>query len=128
MSRPGRTRFHLLLLLPALVFYTAFWMIPALAAFVSSFTQWNGISFASIRFIGGLANYAELIGDRWFWNALRNNLAFVAVIAGLDHPARHALCADPQCPAARPFGVRDRLLHPDRAVERRCQGSCSRRC
>ncbi|HTV67665.1 MAG TPA: sugar ABC transporter permease [Rhizobiaceae bacterium] len=79
MRRPGRTRFHIVLLLPAFVFYTAFWMAPAFIALLSSFTQWNGISFDSIRWVG-LDNYRELFQDRWFWNALYNNVVFVAVV------------------------------------------------
>ncbi|KFL30010.1 hypothetical protein JP75_18120 [Devosia riboflavina] len=67
------------LLLPAFTFYTVFWIVPAVVAFLSSFTQWNGVSLASIRWVG-LANYVELFDDRWFWNALRNNLLFVAVV------------------------------------------------
>lgn len=78
MRRPSRTRFHIWLLLPAFLFYTAFWMLPAALAFLSSFTQWNGVSLGSMRWVG-MANYLELFGDRWFWNALRNNVVFVAV-------------------------------------------------
>ncbi|OEO32884.1 hypothetical protein VW23_009305 [Devosia insulae DS-56] len=79
MRRSGRSKFYIWLLLPAFFFYTVFWMLPAVVAFLSSFTQWNGVSLASIRWVG-LANYAELFNDRWFWNALRNNLVFVAVV------------------------------------------------
>lgn len=79
MRRSGRTKFHIWLLLPAFAFYTVFWIVPAVVAFLSSFTQWNGVSLASIRWVG-LANYVELFDDRWFWNALRNNLLFVAVV------------------------------------------------
>lgn len=79
MRRLGRSHFHIWLLLPAFAFYTVFWMAPALIALVSSFTQWNGISFDSIRWVG-LANYIQLFDDRWFWNALRNNLLFVGVV------------------------------------------------
>jgi ABC-type sugar transport system permease subunit len=75
----SRNKFYIWLLLPAFFFYTVFWIIPALVALISSFTQWNGVSLASIRWVG-LANYAELFNDRWFWNALRNNLVFVAVV------------------------------------------------
>jgi ABC-type sugar transport system permease subunit len=79
VKRPGRTNFHIWLLLPAFAFYTVFWMLPAFIALLSSFTQWNGISLESIRWVG-FANYLELFDDRWFWNALRNNLLFVAVV------------------------------------------------
>ena len=77
--RRTKSRVHLVLLLPALLFYTLFWVVPALMALVSSFTEWNGVSLVSIRWVG-LDNYAELFGDRFFWNALRNNVVFVAVV------------------------------------------------
>lgn len=79
MRRTGRTKFHIWLLLPAFVFYTVFWMAPAIIALLSSFTQWNGISLSSIHWVG-LSNYAELFGDKFFWGALRNNVVFVAVV------------------------------------------------
>ncbi|MFB2596315.1 carbohydrate ABC transporter permease [Herbiconiux sp. P17] len=40
----------------------------------ASLTDWNGL--AKMNFIG-FDNYAELLGDRGFWTALRNNLIFM---------------------------------------------------
>lgn len=48
-----------------------------LGAFVLSFTDWNGINIARIEWIG-LENYADLLDDPFFWQALQNNLLFVA--------------------------------------------------
>lgn len=79
MRRPHQSRFYIWLLLPAFLFYTAFWIAPALVALLSSFTEWNGISIDSIRWVG-FANYIELFGDRFFWGALRNNVVFVCVV------------------------------------------------
>lgn len=79
MRRSIKPRVYILLLLPAFIFYTAFWIVPALIALLSSFTEWNGVSLTSIRWVG-LANYAELLDDRFFWGALRNNIEFVAVV------------------------------------------------
>jgi len=79
LARARRSRAHIVLLLPAFVFYTAFWMLPALAALASSFTQWNGISFASLQWVG-LDNYLHLFADRFFWGALRNNAVFYVVV------------------------------------------------
>ena len=79
MRPKSRTKFHIWLLLPAFFFYTTFWIFPALVAFFSSFTQWNGISLESIRWVG-FSNYVELFSDRWFWNALKNNILFVIVV------------------------------------------------
>lgn len=40
----------------------------------ASFTEWNGLR--KMTFVG-FDNYVELLGDRVFWTALRNNLVFM---------------------------------------------------
>ena len=79
MAQASRSRFYVVLLLPAFLFYTIFWMVPALVALVSSFTQWNGVSLSSLQWVG-LENYLRLVNDRFFWGALRNNALFYLVV------------------------------------------------
>ena len=67
---------HLIFIGPAFFFYTMFWIIPTLVAIWISFTRWNGISWAHIKW-AGFANYFKLLNDRFFFTALQNNLLFV---------------------------------------------------
>ncbi|MCU1526634.1 MAG: Carbohydrate transporter rane protein [Frondihabitans sp.] len=66
------------LILPAGVLYAVFQLIPILAAFVLSFTSWNGINVAKIRF-NGIANYQRLLADNLFWSSFLHNI-FIAVL------------------------------------------------
>jgi raffinose/stachyose/melibiose transport system permease protein len=79
LARAPRSRFYLFLLLPAFLFYTVFWIVPALVALISSFMQWNGVSFSTLQWVG-LDNYFHLFSDRFFWGALRNNAVFYVVV------------------------------------------------
>ena len=69
-------RFALLLMAPALVFYTVFLILPLLGTVVIGFTDWTGISFATLRFTG-LENFVKMAGDQFFWISLRNSFLFV---------------------------------------------------
>ena len=61
-------------LLPGMVIYTIFMLIPIANAVRLSMTKWDGIS--QPEFIG-LQNYARLIRDSAFLNALGNNFFFI---------------------------------------------------
>lgn len=69
------------LLLPALLIYTIFFLIPNIAGLVLAFTDWNVHFFDDINFIG-LQNFIDLFNEKIFWIALKNTLyfAFVTVI------------------------------------------------
>lgn len=62
-------------LLPALVLYGTFVIIPIFQSFRFSLYHWDGLGPLT-RFIG-LENYATLLRDETFWQALRNNFALV---------------------------------------------------
>jgi len=62
-------------LLPPLVLYCTFVVFPIFQSFRLSLYQWDGLG-PMTRFVG-LGNYAELLRDQTFWQALRNNLALV---------------------------------------------------
>jgi raffinose/stachyose/melibiose transport system permease protein len=62
-------------LLPAFVLYGTFVIIPIFQSFRFSLYHWDGLGPLT-RFIG-LENYATLLHDETFWQALRNNFALV---------------------------------------------------
>lgn len=61
-------------LLPNLIGFTVFIIVPILGSLYLSFTEWNLIS--SPQWIG-LDNYARLLKDKDFWRALGNTLTFI---------------------------------------------------
>ena len=66
---------------PALVVIVVFFLLPVLAALVLSVTDYDLYAIASIhnvRFVG-LRNYADLLTNPLFWQALGNTVYFVVV-------------------------------------------------
>lgn len=61
-------------IIPALVIYCLFSIIPIFISFYYSFMSWNG--FSAMEFIG-LANFIEIFQDKIFWLSVRNNLLVV---------------------------------------------------
>jgi multiple sugar transport system permease protein len=68
-------------LAPALIPILLFFFVPAMAAFVMSFTDFDIYSLGDIgnvRFIG-IRNYLDLFDDPLFWKAMSNTFYFVLV-------------------------------------------------
>ena len=74
----GKYRLIVPFLLPALLLYGLFVVYPYLQAMYVSLTSWSGVS-PTPRFIG-LRNFQRLFGDQYFWNALRHNASYLAVL------------------------------------------------
>jgi N-acetylglucosamine transport system permease protein len=64
----------LLFVLPALLFYLLFMVVPYVLAFGVSFVKWRGVSL-DMHFVG-LANFATMFDDPNFWKALTNTVFF----------------------------------------------------
>jgi multiple sugar transport system permease protein len=82
--RPRRRsdlRVALVFIAPALIGFTAFYLVPAVRGLYLSFTDWNLLS--DPEFVG-LDNYRRLLGDELFWNALRVTATYVVINIGLQ--------------------------------------------
>ena len=78
-----KTGYFLIFILPALIFYTIFVLIPAGGGIWYSFTNWNGLN-PTYDFIG-LSNYKEaLLEDTVFLDAFLFTLT--VAIGGLFYP------------------------------------------
>lgn len=69
------------LLLPALLIYTTFFVLPNIAGMFLGFTDWNVYFFDDIQF-NGIENFIRLFQEQTFWIAVKNTFyfAFVTVI------------------------------------------------
>ncbi len=74
-------RAGLLFILPALTLITIFFLLPVVAGFVLSLTDFDiySLGSASHTRIVGAANYRSLLNNSEFWQALRNTLYFSIV-------------------------------------------------
>lgn len=68
-----------LFLLPYLILFCAFILLPLIYGLGLSLFQWEVLANAPPRFIG-LGNYREALGETYFWMALGATLRFVAMI------------------------------------------------
>jgi ABC-type sugar transport system permease subunit len=73
-----------LLCLPALLIFGTFFVGPAIVGFYVSLFSWNGTS-PHMSFVG-LANYAAVLGDDRFWNAVRVTFTALAFMLAVKLP------------------------------------------
>ena len=92
-------------LLPAFIFYTLFLIVPLLGTAALSFTEWSGINFANVKFIG-LTNYRAMGDDPIFWLSLQHNVIFLvgAIVLRVSVALFLALALDERVPFSRLFG------------------------
>ncbi|OLT21780.1 ABC transporter permease [Pseudonocardia sp. CNS-139] len=76
--RYGKYRFIASFLVVPLALYVVFVVSPYVQAFTISLTDWRG--FSPDREFVGLANYAELLGDGRFWQAMGHNGIMLLVV------------------------------------------------
>ncbi|MBN4049329.1 sugar ABC transporter permease [Clostridium estertheticum] len=67
-----------LFLLPVLIAYFVFFVIPVVSSFAYSFTDWNKFS-QSVHFIG-IKNYINLFGDQEILTGIKNSLIVAALL------------------------------------------------
>jgi len=73
-----------LFILPNLLGYLVFKLVPIIGSFILSFSKWNLISgIKGIHFVG-LQNYVNLWSDEWFIRSLENTLIFTFVSVPLS--------------------------------------------
>lgn len=66
-------------ILPSLIGFLIFTLIPVVISLFLSFTNWNFMEgWSAIKF-NGLTNYIRLFSDDWFLNSYKNNIIFTAV-------------------------------------------------
>src|SRR5690606_766572 len=61
-------------LIPALLIYLVFSIIPIVISLYYSFMEWNG--FGAMKFVG-FQNFIEIARDPIFWKAVKNNIYVV---------------------------------------------------
>jgi multiple sugar transport system permease protein len=69
-----------LFVLPAVLFVVAMVVFPLLFGLHIAFTDWN-LSSLSGRKFNGLDNFRQMLGDPFYWNALKNMVYYVLAIA-----------------------------------------------
>ncbi|MFB5760569.1 carbohydrate ABC transporter permease [Paenibacillus medicaginis] len=81
--------FAIVFILPSLILYTLFVIVPTIGSVYLSFTSWDGIS-EDIRFIG-FANFVEIWNSPRVHNALKNTLIMTVSLVILENIAAIAM-------------------------------------
>lgn len=76
-------RFAILAVLPVLIFYFTFYLIPMGMTIVTSFFDWSQIKLGG--FIG-FANYTKLFQNQVFWISVKNILVWIAIAVFIHIP------------------------------------------
>lgn len=66
----------LLFVLPGLLGFIIFVLIPFIMSFFLSFTKWNFLQGIEAIQFNGIENYMKLFRDEWFLNSFSNNIIF----------------------------------------------------
>lgn len=77
ISKKGKLQIGLLLL-PGLLIFGIFTLYPIVKLFIMSFFEWDFGSMLDQKFIG-LANYADVLGDKYFRISFVNSLIYTLV-------------------------------------------------
>ncbi len=68
-----------LFVIPAFLFFMTFWVFPVLQLFYYSITNFNGINYKDMHFVGA-KNYITLLQNGTLFNAIGNTLEYAVII------------------------------------------------
>ena len=83
-SGSKREKALLLFIIPTFILYTAFVIGPAISSFYFSLTAWDGVSDASMRFIG-FQNYTNIFSSQRFYKALGHSMTIALVFTVISN-------------------------------------------
>ncbi len=77
-KRHGQNLTLLVYVLPALLVYLMFKLVPAVFGFYYGMTDWNGLN-KTFNFVG-LSNFTEIMTDKYFWQSMKFTFKYVIVM------------------------------------------------
>lgn len=77
VGRKKEKTWDLIFIIPGLVLFVFFIILPLCQSIFQSFYSWNGIAISKMKYVG-LKNYSLVFSDRNFWHSLTNVLWFMA--------------------------------------------------